>query len=73
MCNKACFTKKFCLLLHNAPPLAPRVIQIFKQANFGEAVSALTKETNEQLKKNPSEIPKVHLVPLNIPSGLWFP
>ena len=73
MCNKACFTKKFYLLLHNVPPLAPRVIQIFKQAHFGEAVSALTKETNEQLKKNPSEIPKVNLVPLNIPSGLWFP
>ena len=72
MCNKSCLTKKFYLLLHNAPPLAPRVINIFKQAQFGEAVSALTKENNEEVKKMSSDIPKVILVPVNIPSRLWF-
>ena len=73
MCNKAHLTKRFFLLLQNAPPLPPRVIQVYKEAHFGQAVVALTKQTREQVKKNPSEVPKVDLVPVDIPVGLWFP
>jgi hypothetical protein len=73
MCNKAHLAKRFYLLLHNTPPLPPRVIQVYKQTQFGEAVAAVTKETAKELQKRPSEIPKIDLVPVDIPVGLWIP
>lgn len=72
MCNKANLTKRFFVLLHTAPPLPPTVLRIYKQSHFGEAVIDLTKETVKDIQKNPSETPKVDLIPIDIPVALFM-
>ena len=68
MCNKAHIVKRFHLLLHTPPILPPRVIKVYKDSQFGNAVADLTKQSLTDLVKK--EKPQVELIHVDIPIAL---